>query len=145
MRFEFLVLADSAQVADGKLYMLGGGWSAFRSPTYPTIVPMAFAVSVLFERKEIGKQYPLSISITADDPAKTPIATLKADIDVGQPPIGENRAQRALFAFNMQIPLPGPGEYLVTASSGSSRLATPFEAVVVGTRTATRSLEAPKR
>lgn len=43
-----MLLADSAQVADGKLYILGGGWSV----TGPDPVPSAVAVKVSVDAHE---------------------------------------------------------------------------------------------
>jgi hypothetical protein len=46
-----LLLADSAQVADGKLYILGGGWSV----TGPDPVPSAVAVKVSVDWHEFNR------------------------------------------------------------------------------------------
>jgi hypothetical protein len=43
-----LLLADAAQVADGKLYILGGGWSV----TGPEPTPQAVAVKILVDAHE---------------------------------------------------------------------------------------------
>lgn len=43
-----MLLADAAQVADGKLYILGGGWSI----TGPDAVPSAVAIKVGVDRHE---------------------------------------------------------------------------------------------
>ena len=45
-----MLLADSAQVADGKLYILGGGWSV----TGPEPAPSAVGIKIEVERHEIG-------------------------------------------------------------------------------------------
>jgi hypothetical protein len=45
-----MLLADSAQVADGKLYILGGGWSV----TGPDPVPSAVAVKVAVDWHEFN-------------------------------------------------------------------------------------------
>jgi len=48
-----MLLADSAQVADGKLYVLGGGWSI----TGPDPAPSAVAIKIEVERHEIGQPH----------------------------------------------------------------------------------------
>ena len=48
-----MLLADSAQVADGKLYILGGGWSV----TGPGPTPSAVAVKVSVDRHEFDKEH----------------------------------------------------------------------------------------
>lgn len=48
-----MLLADSAQVADGKLYILGGGWSV----TGPDPVPSAVAVKVSVDAHEFDANH----------------------------------------------------------------------------------------
>ncbi len=48
-----MLLADSAQVADGKLYILGGGWSV----TGPDPVPSAVAVKVGVDAHEFNVEH----------------------------------------------------------------------------------------
>lgn len=45
-----MILADSAQVADGKLYILGGGWSI----TGPEPSPSAIAIKISVDTPELG-------------------------------------------------------------------------------------------
>jgi hypothetical protein len=48
-----MLLADSAQVADGKLYILGGGWSV----TGPDPVPSAVAIKVAVDWHEFNSSH----------------------------------------------------------------------------------------
>jgi hypothetical protein len=48
-----MLLADSAQVADGKLYILGGGWSV----TGPDPVPSAVAIKVAVDWHEFNSPH----------------------------------------------------------------------------------------
>ncbi|MHB1209268.1 MAG: DUF6941 family protein [Acidimicrobiales bacterium] len=48
-----MLLADAAQVADGKLYILGGGWSV----TGPEPVPSAVALKVSVDWHEFNEQH----------------------------------------------------------------------------------------
>lgn len=48
-----MLLADSAQVADGKLYILGGGWSV----TGPEPVPSAVAINVAVDWHEFNSPH----------------------------------------------------------------------------------------
>src|SRR3984957_3667250 len=48
-----MLLADSAQVADGKLYILGGGWSV----TGPDPTPSAVAVKVAVDEHEFNDNH----------------------------------------------------------------------------------------
>ena len=48
-----MILADSAQVADGKLYILGGGWSI----TGPDPTPSAVAIKVAVDSHEFNTSH----------------------------------------------------------------------------------------
>lgn len=48
-----MLLADSAQVADGKLYILGGGWSV----TGPDPTPSAVAIKVMVDSHEFNIEH----------------------------------------------------------------------------------------
>lgn len=48
-----MLLADSAQVADGKLFILGGGWSLIG----PDPTPTAVAVKLTIDRHEVGRSH----------------------------------------------------------------------------------------
>ena len=48
-----MMLADSAQVADGKIYMLGGGWSL----TGPAPTPSAVVIKLDIDRHETGRSH----------------------------------------------------------------------------------------
>jgi hypothetical protein len=48
-----MLLADSAQIADGKLYILGGGWSV----SGPDPVPSAIAIKVEVEPHEFDREH----------------------------------------------------------------------------------------
>jgi hypothetical protein len=46
MRFDFALLADFAQMIDGKLYVQGGGLTRVTAPTVPFAVPVAIAMRI---------------------------------------------------------------------------------------------------
>ncbi|MDE3007863.1 MAG: hypothetical protein KGJ10_07065 [Acidobacteriota bacterium] len=48
-----MLLADAAQVADGKLYILGGGWSV----TGPDPVPSAVAIKISVDTHEFNLEH----------------------------------------------------------------------------------------
>src|SRR6185436_9080555 len=59
VRVEFVMLADAAQVVDGKLYVLGGAWNRYHCHAFPTQAAMAFAVSVLVDWEDSGRRFPV--------------------------------------------------------------------------------------
>ncbi len=132
VKIEFLILADSAQVADGKLFLLGGGWSLHRSGNFPSQIQFAIGLSVLVPWNEAGIRYPSTLTI-ADDAGVPIVPPLNGQIEVGKSDqIPNGMTQRALFAVNFNIALPRPGRYVVSATAGSSKTETIFEAMFVG-------------
>ena len=64
MKIEYLILADAAQAVGGKLFILGGGWTMFRSASFPALVQLAVAALVVFSSTEVGIKYPLSVIVS---------------------------------------------------------------------------------
>ncbi len=124
---EFLILADRAEVLNGKLYMMGGGWSDLQrmpgegdQPPPPSL--LSIAVSVLVGWNETNETHRLRLVIENED-ATEKLAELEGDIEVGRPPgILPGSEQRALLAVSAAVPFPSAGTYRVVASlAGKSR------------------------
>ena len=85
-----LLLADSAQAAEGKLYVLGGGWSVIG----PDPAPMALAVKIEVPWSETNVKHVVVLElltsdgepVTADGPAGPEAIKVQADFEVGRPP-----------------------------------------------------------
>jgi hypothetical protein len=85
-----LLLCDAAQVADGKLHLLGGGWSF----TGPGPVPSALAVLIEVPWDRANQPLTLNIELRHADgsvvmqqgPVGEQPVRINADIEVGRPP-----------------------------------------------------------
>jgi hypothetical protein len=86
-----MLLADAAQEAAGKLYILGGGWSV----TGPQMPPMAIALKIDVPWTEANRRHQWELVLTDDDgqpvmlPAPDGIEqrlTVGGDFEVGRPP-----------------------------------------------------------
>jgi hypothetical protein len=81
-----MMLADSAQAVDGKLYILGGGWSV----TGPDPAPSALAIKIEVPWVEANIQHQLVISLLDADEQPVRIGDqvveLKGGFEVGRPP-----------------------------------------------------------
>jgi hypothetical protein len=112
-----MLLCDAAQVADGKLYILGGGWSL----TGPAPAPSAIAVKIEIDWHEAVTSHhwelwledadgqPVSIE-TADGPQ---MVEIRGDFEVGRPEgIPEGSPIDLPLAVNLgPIPLNPGGRY----------------------------------
>jgi hypothetical protein len=59
-----MLLCDAAEEANGKLYILGGGWTHLLTPNLPTNMALAIVVHVPWN--ETGKQHKLEVSLVKD-------------------------------------------------------------------------------
>jgi hypothetical protein len=115
MEIDFLILSDSAQVAEGKLYMLGGGWDRLAVIGLPAVQPMGIAVGLLVPWGETNVPTNLWISIEDDDGGAV-MPSVSARVEVGRPTgIPPGSEQRVILAFNVQVALPRLGGYAVIA------------------------------
>ncbi len=131
MKTEFLILADAAQVANGKLFILGGGWTLYRSAVYPAQVQLALGIGILIEWSEAGIRHPVTITM-ADEGGVLVMPELRGQVEAGKPEeLGAGVTQRALLAVNAGLVIPRPGRYVVAATAGASRAEVCFEAVFV--------------
>jgi hypothetical protein len=84
-----MLLCDSAQVADGKLYILGGGWSV----TGPQPVPSAVAIKLEVDWHELSRPHHWELfledadggSVMIETPDGSQAIEMRGDFMVGQP------------------------------------------------------------
>ena len=84
-----MLLCDSAQVADGKLFILGGGWSV----TGPQPVPSAVAIKLEVDWHELSREHHWELFLEDADGGPVMIDTpegeqpveMRGDFAVGQP------------------------------------------------------------
>jgi hypothetical protein len=88
-----VILADAAQTADGKLFVLGAGWSF----TGPQVGPMALAILVEVQWHEANQPHSVTIELRDTDGQLVQVGTdkeplrIEAELEVGRPaghPIG---------------------------------------------------------
>ncbi len=116
---ELLILADYAEVVNGKLYLMGGGWDRRAVGDFRQIQAFSVAVGILIPWTETNRPLPLDVALrTADGAAVTP--PFQSQLTAGRPPYAiPGQKLRYLLAVNLQVPLPGPGEYVVEARVGN--------------------------
>lgn len=116
-----MLLCDAAQEVGGKLYVLGGGWTALRVPDMPT--NMALGVILHIDWNETNRQHPIEIELqTADgelwEPQEAQPLRLATAVEVGRPPgvrPGTEINQPMAAAFN-GLALPAGGYVWVLRS-----------------------------
>jgi hypothetical protein len=113
-----MLLADSAQAVNGKLYILGGGWSI----TGPQPAPSAIAIKTDVPWNEANARHELKLALLTEDaqPIMVPTPTgdraveLSSEFEVGRPPgLRPGIDLDVALAINIgPLPLPPDGRYV---------------------------------
>lgn len=129
MRIEYALLADHADIAGGKLYLMGGGWDTYHAPQAPVQMRIAVALGVRVGWDETNQPVPVRVFIENDD--GTEIVRVDGTLNVGRPPhLPPGTAQLAQMAVNLPTNLPEFGGYRVRITAGdppvTDEVAIPF-------------------
>jgi hypothetical protein len=108
MEVEWLILADSAQVVGGKLYLLGGGWEILTvNRALPVDQRCAVALSIRVPWNETNRKQTFEIEVVSEDPATEEpksLARVGGQFEVGRPPgIPPGQEQRVQLAIDMNL------------------------------------------
>jgi hypothetical protein len=125
-----MLLCDHAQVANEKLYVLGGGWKIVGSPDTP--FPAALAVLLEIPWTATNERHDLQVQLVDDDGDQVsfgdiPVLT-QAQFEVGRPPgvkPGSSLNQPMVFKFD-GMPLPAGGYVFELSVDGTVIARTPF-------------------
>lgn len=112
-----MLLCDAAQVADGKLYVLGGGWSI----TGPDPAPSAIAIKIEVDWHEATSAHHWELflldadgrEVGFDTPQGRQLVEIRGDFEVGRPESVPAGSPIDLpLAINLgPLPLPPGGRY----------------------------------
>ena len=128
MEVEFLILADAVQAVNGKIYMLGGGWTTLHA-TMPTTHPLGIALGFRVPWLETNQVHRLEIKMMDADGAPV-IPPIQAELEMGRPPGLRGADQTAVVAVNAPVQFTKTGRYEVqVAVEGQVAKAVPFDVV----------------
>jgi hypothetical protein len=127
MQQEFLMLADGAEAANGKIFILGGGVDRHLAPGFPTPLKADVALGFLVQWGETNNRHAVSLRILDED--DQPVATvLDGEFEVGRPP-GAKPGQdlRQLIAIKGPLPpIPKAGAYKIVLELDGHQSGPPF-------------------
>ncbi|MBI2917901.1 MAG: hypothetical protein HYY01_07875 [Chloroflexi bacterium] len=117
-RIDFLILADRAEAINGKLYLMGGGWSEWRWPDFNLPISFGIAAGVLVPWNATNEEHTLSVFIEHEDGTRIePQVTAK--LNVGRPPSAvRGQSFLTVIAVNSSWKLSGEGMYRAVAVLG---------------------------
>lgn len=84
MDLDFLILADKAEALNGKMYLMGGGFSNVFMTQIPGPAVIDLAIGLMFDYHETGEQHEMSVAL--EDADNHPLATMNVPLPVGRPP-----------------------------------------------------------
>ena len=117
MDLESVLIADYADVAGGKLYLVGGGWDTTTVQAIPAQVRMAVSVGVRIGWEETNRPVPVRITVVDDDMHE--LARLEAQVNVGRPPhLLPGSTQLAQVAVNLAVNVTKAGGHVVIVRAG---------------------------
>lgn len=124
---DVLMLADGAQVAGDKLYVLGGGWSFIRAKALPANHAMAVALGILVGWMQTNRRHRFRIEVRDDDRDRS-IAHVEGEFEQGRPAgHPEGQPLRVLMALPLNPQFEEAGPYVVRAIiDGEEKARTPF-------------------
>jgi hypothetical protein len=128
---EWVILADAAQVVNGKLYLLGGGWDAVIVPSaFPASQACGIAIAFRVPWNETNQRKHADVEITDEDASAT-VATMGLQFEVGRPAgITAGQSQRFQIAANVALTFPRPGSYVILVKiDGETKMRTTFNVV----------------
>jgi len=131
---DFFFLADSAQTSDGKLHMLGGGWSRVVTQKLPTVHPMAIAAGVGVPWLETNIKHHFVLEIRNEDTNEV-LVKAEGAFETGRPSgMAVGSRQRALIAMTMGLQFSRAGQHVaeLCVNGGAVIRREPFEVVYQG-------------
>ncbi len=116
VQVEWLIVADAAQVAGGKLYLLGGGWDLVQpAAPFPYDQRIAIALSLLVPWNETNRPHALKVAVEDEDGGV--LHQLDGQVEVGRPAgLQLGQAQRMQVAIEGAIRLQRSGTYVVSVT-----------------------------
>ena len=125
-----MLLCDAAQSAEGKLYVLGGGWSRMPSNT-PTTMALAVKLSIPWD--QANRPIHVRASLLTEDGRPVDIGMgpieLAGDLEVGRPPgLVQGTPLDAPFVLNFGAVVLMPGGFVWELEvDGDIRARAPFQ------------------
>lgn len=116
-RIEWIILADAAEVLNGKVYMLGGGWDRVPASQQEREIRLfAIAMSIVVPWHQTNERHGLEVKMTDADGQRV-LFRVAGEFESGRPP-GAVRGQllRTPMAFKFAGPLSQVGTYAVAGS-----------------------------
>lgn len=118
MHIQHALIADYAEIVNGKLYVMGGAWDIMHLREAPGAIRMAIAVGLQVDWEETNQSIPIIVYVEDDDARE--LARIEGQVQVGRPAaLPPGSRQMAQMAVNLAINAPAFGGYRVRVLAGT--------------------------
>jgi hypothetical protein len=115
MTIDFLILADAAQVQNGKLYLIGGGWDRLQFHALPAQAKVAVAVGVRVPPSQAGVRHNFRVR-GLNSAQDRDLFSVEGEFEVLRPvAMPSNFSQLYQIAMEATLPLEREGAYFLEA------------------------------
>jgi hypothetical protein len=131
MRSEWIILADSAEIVNGKLYVLGGGWQRLSvAKGFPATHRCALSMAVEVPWSDTNVRHEFQVVMQDEDGQEEPMG-VKGHFEVGRAAgLTPGQAQRVQIASGLTLNIRAAGLYrLVLRIDGEDTAYAPFTAL----------------
>jgi hypothetical protein len=109
---DYLLVADRAEVVNGKLYLMGGSWDRIQPQQFPHRMMLGIALGVRIPFAHTDDQHTVAIELLHND---TRMIGFEAKLATGRPPGMAGMDMLVPMAFNIPIAIPGEGQVTLKA------------------------------
>ena len=110
---DYLLVADRAEVVNGKLYLMGGSWDRIQPPKFPHRMMLGIAIGVRIPFAHTDDQHKVSVQIHHDEKR---LIGFEAKLTTGRPPGMAGMDMLVPMAFNIPLAIPEEGLVVLRAS-----------------------------
>jgi hypothetical protein len=110
---DYLLVADRAEVVNGKLYLMGGSWDRVQPPSFPHRMMLGIALGVRIPFAHTDDQHTVAIELVHDDAR---LVGFEAKLTTGRPPGMAGMDMLVPMAFNIPIAIPAEGQLVLRAA-----------------------------
>jgi hypothetical protein len=110
---DYLLVADRAEVVNGKLYLMGGSFDRLQPPDFPHRMMLGIALGVRIPYTHTDEQHTVSIELRHEDAR---LIGFEAKLTTGRPPGMAGMDMLVPMAFNIPVAIPAEGQLVIQAS-----------------------------
>jgi hypothetical protein len=110
---DYLLVADRAEVVNGKLYLMGGSWDRISPASFPHRMLLGIALGVRIPFAHTDDQHTVAIELQHEG---NRLVGFEARLTTGRPPGMAGMDMLVPMAFNVPVAIPATGQMTLRAS-----------------------------